>query len=169
MTRTTRTDPPTAPAPHTGAELHALIGLLTDSRTRVETVAIGHSRDDASRTAVRAFAEAWRDHGGEVLTEVDWPEDAASWLRPARRLTAQSPDAWVVAAAVPGFARLAHRLRRSTDFDPARTVAFASLADPRLPAVAGPGTLDGLRGATTDGGTWDVADGRLTSRSGVSG
>ncbi|MFI8458124.1 ABC transporter substrate-binding protein [Kitasatospora sp. NPDC085464] len=146
---------------HTDAELAALVGLLTADRVGVETVAIGHGRDDASRAAAHAFAEAWQARGGTVLARVDWPEDAASWLRPARRLTAQTPDAWVIAAAVPGFARLARRLRRSTDFDPARAVAFASLGDPRLPALAGPGTLDGLRGATADGGTWEVRDGRL--------
>ncbi|MFD8782799.1 ABC transporter substrate-binding protein [Kitasatospora sp. NPDC059599] len=125
---------------------------------------IGHGRDEASRAAASAFAEAWQARGGTVLARVDWPEDAASWLRPARRLTAQTPDAWVIAAAVPGFAHLARRLRRSTGFDPARTVAFASLADPRLPALTGPGTLDGLHGATPDGGTWEVPGGRLTSR-----
>ncbi|MFF7988778.1 ABC transporter substrate-binding protein [Kitasatospora xanthocidica] len=179
MTHTTRRSDPTgptphtaglpAPRPHTAAELDSLIGLLANSRPSVGTVAIGHSRDDASRAAARAFAEAWRARGGEVLAEVDWPENAASWLRPARRLTAQSPDAWVVAAAVFGFAQLARRLRHSTAFDPARTVAFASLGDPRLPALAGPGTLDGLRGATADGGSWEVADDRLTSRGGASG
>ncbi|MER7584473.1 ABC transporter substrate-binding protein [Kitasatospora sp. NPDC097691] len=154
---------PATPRPHTGVELAALVGLLTTAKPGIETVAIGHSRDDASRAAAYAFAESWRARGGTVLAEVDWPESAASWLRPARRLTAQTPDAWVIAAAVPGFARLARRLRQSTDFDPARTVAFASLGDPHLPALAGPGTLDGLRGATADGGTWDVQDGWLTS------
>ncbi|MER7766970.1 ABC transporter substrate-binding protein [Kitasatospora sp. NPDC096140] len=146
---------------HTDAELASLVGLLTADRAGVETVAIGHGRDDASRAAAHAFAETWQARGGTVLARVDWPEDAASWLRPARRLTAQTPDAWVIAAAVPGFARLARRLRRSTDFDPARAVAFASLGDPRLPALAGPGTLDGLRGATADGGTWEVRDDRI--------
>ncbi|WP_406324622.1 hypothetical protein [Streptomyces sp. NBC_01637] len=57
---------------------------------------------------------------------VDWPESAASWLRPATRLTSETPDAWVVAAAPLGFAQLARRLRRSTDWAPDRTVAFAS-------------------------------------------
>ncbi|MBD0674174.1 ABC transporter substrate-binding protein [Streptomyces sp. CBMA156] len=155
---------PAAPRPHTDAELAAVIGLLTSGRPRVETVVIGHGRDDVSRATARAFAEAWQARGGAVLGQVDWPEDAASWLRPARRLTAQIPDAWVIAAAVLGFAQLARRLRHSTDFDPARTVAFAALDDPRLPALAGPGTLDGLRGATADGGTWDIHDGWITSR-----
>ncbi|GAA2399390.1 hypothetical protein GCM10010191_02950 [Actinomadura vinacea] len=142
----------TAPAPHTGTELAALIGLLTG----IETVAIGHGRDAASRTAARTFAAAWKARGNSVLAVVDWPETAASWLRPATRLTVQTPDAWVMAAAPLGFAQLARRLRHSTDWDPARTVAFASLHDPRLAALAGADTLHGLRGATADGGTWLV-------------
>ncbi|MBB4700620.1 hypothetical protein [Sphaerisporangium siamense] len=124
---------------------------------------IGHSRDDTSRTTAQVFAAAWTTRGGKVLTVVDWPETAASWLRPAIRLTARTPDAWVIAAGLLGFARLARRLRHSTDFDPARTVAFASLGDPCLTALAGPHSLHGLRGASADGGTWDVRQGRVTS------
>ncbi|MGW1503233.1 hypothetical protein ACWCQW_32530 [Streptomyces mirabilis] len=145
-----------ATTPHTEAELAALIGLLTAPKSRIETVTIGHGRDADSLAATEAFAAAWEARGGKVLVSVDWPETAASWLRPARRLTAEAPDAWVLAAAPLGFAQLARRLRHSTDWDPARTFAFASLRDSRLPALTGPDTLHGLRGATTDGATWYV-------------
>ena len=136
---------------------------MTARKGRVETVALGHSRDIASRAAADAFAAAWKARDGKVLTRVDWPESAASWLRPARRLTAEEPDAWVMAAAPLGFAQLARRLRHSTDWDPARTVAFAALKDSRLPALAGPETLHGLRGATAEGGTWEVRNRWVTS------
>ncbi|MGY0064338.1 hypothetical protein ACWY4P_49265 [Streptomyces sp. LZ34] len=151
------------PAPHTDAELAALIGLLTGSKPRIATVTIGHSRDTASRNAAQAFAAAWQAREGEVLAVVDWPESAASWLRPATRLTAGAPDAWVMAASPLGFAQLACRLRHSTDWDPARTVAFASLKDSGLPALVGPEILNGLRGATTDGSTWDIRHRWITS------
>ncbi|MFB4421300.1 ABC transporter substrate-binding protein [Streptomyces sp. QL37] len=155
---------PRDPAAHTGEELAALVALLLGQRKpRTETVSVGHSRDAASRAAARAFATAWSAHGGTVLTTVDWPETAASWLRPATRLASGPPDAWVMAAALPGFAQLARRLRRSTDWDPARTYAFASLQDSRLPALAGPDTVHGMRGATADGGTWGVRGRWLTS------
>ncbi|MFF1734776.1 hypothetical protein [Streptomyces sp. NPDC058247] len=143
------------PLPHTDPELTSLIGLLTLPKSRIETVTVGHSRDEASRAAAEAFATAWTARGGQVLTTVDWPESAASWLRPATRLTAELPDAWVVAATPLGFAQLSRRLRHSTDWDPSRTYAFASLNDSRLPALTGPDTLHGLRGATADGGTWE--------------
>ncbi|MFD3573409.1 hypothetical protein [Streptomyces sp. NPDC058644] len=145
-----------APAPHTDAELAALIGLLTQPKARIETVTIGHGRDTASRAAAEAFTAAWTARGGTVLTTVSWPETAASWLRPAIRLTAEAPDAWVLAAAPLGLAQLARRLRHSTDWDPARSYAFASLQDSRVPALAGDDVLHGLRGATADGATWDV-------------
>ncbi|WP_328624807.1 ABC transporter substrate-binding protein [Streptomyces sp. NBC_00353] len=147
------------PSPHTEAELAALMGLLKYPGSRIETVSVGHSRDDASRAAAETFSTAWRAGGGTVLATVDWPESAASWLRPATRLTSETPDAWVVAAAPLGFAQLARRLRRSTDWAPARTVAFASLQDARLLALAGEDVLDGLRGASADGGTWNVRHG----------
>ncbi|MFC5182446.1 type 1 periplasmic-binding domain-containing protein [Actinomadura harenae] len=154
---------PAPPAPHTDAELAALISLLTcrDARTRI--LAVGHSRDEPSREAAHALADAWTARGGRVLTVVSWPEEAASWLRAATRLTTPRPDAWVMAAAPLGFAQLARRLRHSTDWDPARTFAFASLQDPRLPGLAGPGVLDGLRGATPEGGTWDVDGDHLSA------
>ncbi|MFF0286641.1 hypothetical protein [Streptomyces sp. NPDC005262] len=62
-----------------------------------------------------------------------------------------------------GFAQLARRLRRSTDWAPDRTVAFASLQDTRLLALAGEGVLDGMRGASADGGMWSVRHGWVTS------
>ncbi|MFG2522213.1 hypothetical protein [Streptomyces sp. NPDC048527] len=151
------------PLPHTDAELAALIGLLMLPKSRIETVTVGHSRDEASRAAAEAFATAWTARGGQMLTTVNWPESAASWLRPATRLTAELPDAWVVAAAPLGFAQLARRLRHSTDWDPSRTYAFASLNDSRLPALTGPDTLHGLRGATADGGTWEIRRGWVTT------
>ncbi|MFJ3792799.1 hypothetical protein [Kitasatospora sp. NPDC090091] len=168
------------PAPHTGAEVAALVGLLAAQRPRVRTVVLGHSRDAASRAAAEAFAgafaEAWSERadpehrearegsgGDAVLAVVDWPERAASWLRAARRFTAPAPDAWVVAAAPLGWAQLARRLAQSTDWDPARTFGFASLAEPRAIALAGPDVLDGVRGAAAGGGTWAVRGGWLTT------
>ncbi|GGQ09262.1 ABC transporter substrate-binding protein [Streptomyces roseolilacinus] len=150
------------PAPHTAAELAALTGLLTAPRPRTTAVVVGHGRDTASSEAAAAFAETWEARGGTVLTVVDWPETAASWLRAARRMTAESPDAWVVAAAVPGFVQLARRLRHSTSWEPSRTYCFGSLGDPRALALAGSGVLYGLRGASADGGTWEVRGGWIT-------
>ncbi|RGD57444.1 hypothetical protein DR950_06225 [Kitasatospora xanthocidica] len=149
-----------APAPHTAPELAALLRLLADHRRPpLHGVAIGHSRDDASRAAAAAFADAWQAAGHAVLAVVDWPEQAASWLRPAHRLTAPEPDALVIAAAPLGWAQLARRLRHSTPWRPDRTFGFASLAEPVAAALAGPGVLDGVRGAGADGGTWRIASG----------
>ncbi|MEU9622450.1 hypothetical protein [Streptomyces sp. NPDC048155] len=150
------------PVAHTAAELAALIGLLTAPRSRIRSVAVGHGRDADSRTAAQAFVRAWGSLHRDVLAVVDWPEDAASWLRPARRLTAQAPDAWVLAAAPLGTAQLVRRLRHSTDWDPARTFGFASLSAPRLVELAGADTVHGLRGAFADGGTWDLRRGWTT-------
>ncbi|WP_329247711.1 hypothetical protein OG417_54010 [Actinoallomurus sp. NBC_01490] len=163
ITETTAYGESPPPSSHTDAELTALIGLLTGPGARIGTVVVGHGRDDASRAAAGAFAVAWQGLGKEIVATVDWPEEAASWLRPARRLTASAPDAWVVAAATLGFAQLSRRLRYSTDWDPRRTFAFASLHDARLPALAGPETVRGLRGATADGGSWEVRGRWVTS------
>ncbi len=65
-----------------------------------DTIAIGHGRAPASITAAQALHVAWIAAGGTVLTALDWPATAASWLRPARRLTTGNPDAWIIADTV---------------------------------------------------------------------
>lgn len=150
-----------AARPHTDRELACLLALLESSGLRGRSVALGHGRDEASRKAAAAFADAWRGSGGQLAAVVDWPEDAASWLRQARRLTSPEPDAWVVAAAPAGWAQMSRRLRHSTDWDPRRTFGFAPTGDPRLATAVGPGVLDGMRGATADGRPWTIRGGWL--------
>ncbi|MFD5734852.1 hypothetical protein ACFWIY_18780 [Streptomyces sioyaensis] len=154
-----------SPAAHTDAELAALLDLMVSPGARISTVVVGHSRDDASRATAAAFIEGWRALGRlPVLAVVDWPESAASWLRAAGRFTAGEPDAWVVAAAPLGWAQMSRRLRHSTGWDPARTYGFAALGDSRVPALAGRATLQGMRGADADGGTWTVDRGWVVQR-----
>lgn len=145
-----------SPEPHTVAEIGMLLCMLTEPRARIHAITIGHGRDSASTNAAAAFAQAWSSTGGTVLSTVDWPEEAASWLRAARRFVAGEPDAWVVAGAALGWAQLSRRLRHSTDWHPARTFGFASIGTPECVRLAGAGTLDGLRGASAEGGSWRI-------------
>ena len=85
-------------------------------------ISLGHGRDTESSAWARAFAARWRDAGGELDAIVSWPASAASWLRPARALTRDAPDAWVVADELATWTHVAHRLRTSTSWDPARTI-----------------------------------------------
>ena len=71
-------------------------------------VAVGHGRDETFVAAADAFLAAW---DGQVAVVVDWPASAASWLRPARRLLAAEPDAWVIADTPAGSEPVARRLR----------------------------------------------------------
>lgn len=138
-------------------ELVVVLRLLAALRPRAESIVIGSSRDMASRETAGAIARAWTEHDGEVLDTVDWPEEAASWLRQARRFTAHAPDAWVVVGQVPGWVQMGRRLLASTGWEPARTIATSSLADTALAA------FEGLRGAHTDGGIWEIRDSQLIS------
>lgn len=144
------------PVRHTPAELAALLELL--AQERVTAVTLGHGRDADSVAAAEAFLRAW---DGTVLAVVDWPDEAASWLRQARRFTAVTPDAWVVASTPEGWARMSGRLRQSTGWDPRRTFGFASAAGAL--AAAGPGTLAGMRGAAANGDTWHLGRHLLTT------
>jgi hypothetical protein len=154
LTRPSRDVPLLAGHTHSSQDVQA-----PGNHSRGVPVPAGHRRDAAAHAEafaqteafaqVEAFVRAW---GGTVLAVVDWPEEAASWLRQARRFAAGPPDAWVVAGAPLGWARMSTRLRRSTDWAPKRTFGFASTA--RAVALAEPGTLEGMRGADEDGGVW---------------
>ena len=158
------------PAAHTAAELAALLQLLRAARAT--TIAIAHGRHPASAAAARALADAWTgatrtepDAGGTgnmVLDVVSYPPDAASWLRPARRLARAQPDAWVIADNPAGCAQLARRLAGEPGWAAARTLGFASVATADLVDLTGPGLLDGMTGATPAGGTWRIETGQLS-------
>jgi hypothetical protein len=111
---------------HTGPELSRMVAML--KQAGADYIAIGHGRHPASVSAARALHAAWTTAGGSALDMVDWPETAASWLRPARRLTAGDPDAWVLADSIAGCAQLLHRLAQQANWTPARAVGFAGLA-----------------------------------------
>jgi hypothetical protein len=115
---------------------------------------------DAAQTAGTVPDAAQTD--GTVLAVVSYPADAASWLRPARRLARGQPDAWVIADNPAGCAQLARRLAGQPGWAAARTLGFASVATADLISLAGPGLLDGMTGATPAGGTWRIENDRLT-------
>lgn len=148
-----------APAPHTEAELDALLRLFRASS--VQTITIGHGRHAASSAAAAAIAAAWTRPGDTVIDTVDWPAVAASWLRPARRLVATQPDAWVIVDNPAGAAQLLARLVAQPGWDPARTFATASIASTDLVALTGPGALTGVRGTTAGGRPWRFDHGLL--------
>ena len=83
-----------------------------------DSIAIGHGRHPASVAAARARARGVDHRGRWRLDSVDWPETAASWLRPARRLTAGAPDAWVLADSIAGCAQVASQARAAGELDP---------------------------------------------------
>jgi hypothetical protein len=143
------------PAPHTAAEISALVTLLRAAGTA--TIAIGHGRQATSREAAAALARAWDRAGGTVLVTAGWPARAASWLKPARQLIRAQPDAWVIADNPAGCAQVAVRLAQHDQWSAARTFAMASACSPDLAALTSPGLLAGLRGVTADGRTWRIA------------
>ncbi|MET9341581.1 hypothetical protein [Nonomuraea sp. NPDC003804] len=143
------------------AELTAVLRLVGQQHPLL--VNVGHGRSAACADRARAFVAAWEAVGGHIGAVVSWPEEAASWLRPACRLVAGHPDLWVVADEPEGWKGMGRRLVATGVWRPSRTIAFAGLAVPDLPGVAGPEATEGLRGARADGGLWLVRDGQLVA------
>lgn len=142
-----------------GAELTAVLQLTAALRPAATLVNVGHGRGPGARARAAAFVAAWTARGGEIGAVVSWPATAASWLRPASRMVAGPPDAWVVADRPDGWRGIGPRLLATGSWRADRTVGFAGLGAPDLPLVAGRAATDGLRGATVDGRMWWVASG----------
>jgi hypothetical protein len=142
-----------------GAELSRMTELAL--RRGARSVAIGRGRSAAVAEAVTAFARRWEASGGTVLTVVTWPEEAASWLRQATRFAAADPDLWIMAGTQRGWAQMTRRLLWSTPWQPGRTLAFAALGTQSAIGLVGAHNLQGLAGATADGGTWTVCNGSI--------
>jgi hypothetical protein len=114
----------------------------------------------AARTAA-AFACRWEARGGTVIDVITWPEEAASWLRQATRFAAADPDLWIMAGPPRGWAQMTRRLLWSTPWQPGRTLAFAALGTQHAIELVGAHNLQGLAGATADGGSWTVCGGNI--------
>jgi hypothetical protein len=149
------TDPP---APVTDAEIGALVELAGSLGARA--VAIGHGRHETACENGERFARAWQRTGGSVLARVSWPEDAASWLRQAKRLTTPAPDLWALGGAASGLAQMVRRLSWSTSWSPHRTIGIGNTIS-RAHRLAGAGLLDGMRGAHPDGQIWQITAGQM--------
>ncbi|ASW57373.1 hypothetical protein CIK06_02480 [Plantactinospora sp. KBS50] len=141
-----------------------LVRLVTAACGPSGNVVVGSGRTPAGRDRAAAITAVWSATGGQVTDVVSWPEEAASWLRHARRFTASTPDVWIVAGPLPGWAGMCRRLYDSTDWNPARTFGFADLADVRLGVAAGWKRVAGMRGALADGGTWTASFSGLITR-----
>ncbi|MDX3853742.1 hypothetical protein [Streptomyces sp. AK02-01A] len=148
--------PSLPPGTLTEKEEQAVMELLDAMRPRPVSVTIGTSRDTESIRNAHRLAATWQTRGGTVFDILDLPEHAASWLRQARRFTRETPDAWIITGRLPGWVQMGRRLALSTEWDPARTVATASLAHDGLIIHGGIGTFDHLRGAHRDGRTWEI-------------
>jgi hypothetical protein len=148
-----------AEAEATEAELDRMLELAMDRSATI--VAIGRGRSAAAARAASRFARRWEGSTRTVLCVVTWPENAASWLRQATRFAAANPDLWVMTGPGCGWAQMTRRLLWSTPWQPERTIAFADIGTSQAIGLVGAANVSGLAGATTDGRTWEVRDGRL--------
>jgi hypothetical protein len=143
----------------TRAEIGSLLRLALERDARA--VVIGRGRTPAAERAVAEFCRRWDGPARTVLSIVTWPEEAASWLRQARRFTEPDPDLWVMAGPPAGWAQMTRRLLWSTPWRPERTIAFAAVGSEPAIGLVRAANLEGLAGATAGGGTWAVQAGQL--------
>ncbi len=110
-----------------GIRDRVLLSLLAEvSRRGAHRIALGHARTEQAAAEVALLGRLWETMGGEIVGVTSWPEEAASWRRPALSLAAGSPDLWVVSDEGQGWARMIVRLAAETEWSSARTLTFGS-------------------------------------------
>lgn len=147
--------------------LYRLLAWLEECDSEIYSLSIGHSRETPARQMATELSLLWqssptwvRPEGGSVLRTVDWPETAASWLRPAQRFARPVPGNWVVLGDFASWLPMSQRLAAQPGWDAAKTFALFS-NDAQLLAHSGwPAALEGLRGLLTTGSRWEVAGGK---------
>ncbi|MFF3573740.1 hypothetical protein [Nocardia jiangxiensis] len=149
----------------TDAEVGAIIAVARARDARILT--LGSGRAPAAIASMAAVAAEWERGGGRIAGHVTWPENAASWLRQARRFTATAPDLWVMTGPRLGWAQMTRRLLWSTPWSASTTIVTAEIADPAAMALVGTAYLEGLTGVDSDGSVWTVTDGLLRHQPGA--
>jgi hypothetical protein len=144
-----RTPPPRPDFPEgdgAATELDLRTVLAQLERLGARLVSVRHGRDRRSRLAAEHFAAACNastDRNGlerSVAVMVDWAADAASWLKPARRLTEPDADAWVISATPHTWAQMSHHLqlpRTGIPDEPSRWPARTPTTDCAAPVPTG--------------------------------
>ena len=141
----------------TAAEVAALVALA--QARSAERIAIGSGRDPVAVDATRAIADAWVLAGGEIAVKLAWPEEAASWLRHAKRFTADEPDLWIMSGPTLGWPQMTRRLLWSSPWDPARSLLTGTLSEPAALELVGLHNRSGIAGVTSTGTAWRLVDG----------
>lgn len=113
-----------APHPHTTAEVDAIISFARS--LRAGWIAIGTGRHPASTATSAELIRRWADAGGEVTALSSWPDQAASWLRPAQRLVDSGAQAHVIIDNPLGAAQLLIRLAEHEAWTSHNTILTAS-------------------------------------------
>ncbi|MEL4082309.1 MULTISPECIES: hypothetical protein [Arthrobacter] len=146
--------------PIIGAEVRSLVTMALSRGAT--SVTIGSGRDLITRASARTIADAWSTSGHGVAVTIDWPETAASWLRPANRFAAASTDLWIMLGPPLGWAQMTRRLLWSTPWKPSRTLLTGGVSDPRALELVGLHNLTGIAGTTRAGSAWHLsADNRI--------
>lgn len=145
-----------ADRPATAEELAAAIRIASDRGAH--RIVIGSGRGPNARAAADRLETLWLERGGTVEDRLDWPEHAASWLRPATQLAGSRADLSLVVGTGRGWMQMMSRLLWSTDWRPSSTIVVAadgSAVSPVLVAIHG-WDLAGLTGTDRGGDLWTL-------------
>jgi branched-chain amino acid transport system substrate-binding protein len=154
----------TAPSDDLQAIALARLAARSLGGARGRTLSIGARDDLYGRRFSQLVGREWRRLGGRAAAPVRYDPGRLHHRAEARRLTAGSPDAYVIVDFPDGFSRLAPDLLATGRFDPARlflpdVLALDDSAAQGIPAAA----VQGARG-TLPGAVWHGPEGRWFNR-----
>jgi hypothetical protein len=138
-----------------------LSGHTTPVECSVEDQAVDE-RSTVDRLDEGAASITGQDHAPAIeVVRVDWPAQAASWLRPARRLTAPDIELCIVLDNLAGSAQILRRLAEQPGWHVGNIITWSAIRRPALLTLFQAERLDGLRGTTATGETWTLYSDRF--------
>lgn len=145
-----------------------LINWIHESDEGIISISVGHGRQESARHEAVQLIETWqlltdwiKPSGGIVIQVVDWPEEAASWLRQAKRFAAGNPDVWVVLGSFLSWQQMCKRLAHELNWKPERCFGLFSAMEEPIIETGNYTIMEGMRGLHPDGSRWQVINGLI--------
>jgi len=148
--------------------INSLIDWMDEINYDMFSLSIGHNREETNINIAACIANKWietqnwvRSEGGYILNVVDWPESAASWLRQAKQLNQDNPDAWVIISSFKSAMQILQRLSAEKNWIPERTFCLFSSNCEMMNKITPWAGLNGLKGLLTNGRRWIIEEEKL--------
>ncbi|OXE97143.1 hypothetical protein BC749_108234 [Flavobacterium araucananum] len=136
---------------------------IDENNYETYSLSIGYDRNDTNYNIAEELAERWqynqtcvRVDGGFIITLVNWPETAASWLAQAKELNKDRPDAIAIISSISSGLAVLKRLADQQNWSASQTFCIFDDTETLQRYAAELSVHSGLKCIMKDGSRWIV-------------